>query len=225
MIYWDFEQRSEKWFEMRLGGVTSSRCGDVCAKVKDPRKMSEYRRKYLDEIIAERLSGTPVYHEVSKVMLAGLADEPLARAEYEFRTGNKVTQIGLATHPEIERFSASTDGLVEVPDSDDLGVLEIKCLKKENHTRILRTKQIPEEHHWQLYGELACTRCRWVDFVSYCADMPEKHQIWIRRFEWNQGMVFGLESEVIQFLGEVDREIQQLEKDHENQIIERLQPA
>jgi hypothetical protein len=42
------EQRSKEWFEMRLGVITGSRCGNV---------FKSNNLSFVDELIAERLSG------------------------------------------------------------------------------------------------------------------------------------------------------------------------
>jgi hypothetical protein len=227
VIYWDLEQNSEQWFEMRLGKVTSSRLDEVCAKRQDG-KESEKRKGYKNEKIAELLADRPVTHEVSKWMIQGLNDQPLAQAEYELRTGREVRAIGLAIHPEIEGFLASTDGIVLDPNANDMGVLEIKCPKMETHTKILRTRSIPDEYIWQMFGEMACTRCHWADFVSYCADMPQPYQLYVTRLSWDQGMIAGIESEVVQFLSEVNQEIQKLAMEYEYESksdVERLSLA
>jgi hypothetical protein len=48
------EQRSEEWFQARLGLVTASRVADVLAKIKSGESAS--RRNYKIQLVSERLS-------------------------------------------------------------------------------------------------------------------------------------------------------------------------
>ena len=49
------EQRTEEWFEARMGCVTASRTADVMAKTKSGYAAS--RANYMAELICERLTG------------------------------------------------------------------------------------------------------------------------------------------------------------------------
>ena len=55
------------------------------------------------------------------------------------------------------------------------------------------------------------TGAQWCDFVSFDPRLPEKHQLFIKRINYDPDMVNLLENSVIQFLGDVDLKIQQLE--------------
>jgi hypothetical protein len=91
---------------------------------------------------------------------------------------------------------------------------------------ILRSRSIPDRYLYQLFGEMACTRCRWADFVSYCADMPDAYQMYVARLEWDQGMIAGIESEVTQFLAEIQEELNRLESEYESKTnVERVSLA
>ena len=51
------EQRSEAWFQTRLGKVTASRIADVMAKLKTG-KASASRQNYQAQLVTERLTGS-----------------------------------------------------------------------------------------------------------------------------------------------------------------------
>jgi hypothetical protein len=220
MIYWDILQESEAWFELRLGSVTSSRVDDVLAKTKDMKRESDRRKGYRLEKLAEHFSRRPYRHGVGYALLEGKENEPLARCEYELRTGCRVRQIGLATHPAIYHFSASTDGLVGTE-----GVLEIKCPQLKQHMDILTTKVIPSDWMNQMWAELSCTGYQWVDFMSYNPDVAYPLQAYITRFYRDEGLIRGIESEVILFLDQVQQAISDLEHDYESVSHQRLQTA
>lgn len=201
----DCEQGSPEWLQMRVGCCTSSRLNDALAKLKDPKKESAARLNYRRELAVERLCNRAMEHFVTEAMQHGIEYEPIARAEYELATGQEVQQIGLAMHPTIKWFSASTDGLV-----GDKGILEIKCLGSLKHLDILLSNEIPEDYHWQMLGGLACTEREWCDFVSYDPRMPEGLQLFIKRFDRNSKLTCGMELEVEQFLKEVERMLETL---------------
>lgn len=207
MIVEDLIQLTPEWLAMRCGCCTSSRLNDALAKLKDPNKESAARATYRKELVVERLTGRTTAHYVSDAMLHGSETEPIARAEYEIATGREVKQIGLAVHPAIKYFAASTDGLV----GDD-GILEIKCLNSINHLDILATGEIPETYHWQMLGGMACTERSFCDFVSFDPRFPEPYQLFIKRFERNDALIAGMELEVQFFLEQVDESLKLLKE-------------
>lgn len=195
------------WMNMRCGAVTSSRLVDALAKpkrVKDKEVGKELacRATYRKELAIERLTGKTADHYVSKPMEWGTANEPVARTEYELAMGKEVKQIALAMHPSIKWFSASTDGLV----GDD-GILEIKCLNSINHLDILVAGEIPEEYHYQMLGGMACAERQYCDFVSFDPRLPEKLQLFVKRFERDDARIAAMELEVQQFLKEVENTV------------------
>jgi putative phage-type endonuclease len=199
-IIYDVEQLSGEWLTMRCGSCTSSRLNDALAKLKRKDGESAARSNYRKELVVERLTGRTAEHYVNDAMMWGIEQEPIARAEYELATGQEVRKIGLAMHPRIKWFSASTDGLV----GDD-GILEIKNLSSINHLDILVSGEIPVEYHWQMLGGIACAERKWCDFVSFDSRMPEGLQLFVKRFEYDQALISAMELEVEAFLAEVEK--------------------
>jgi hypothetical protein len=179
--------------------VTSSRLSAVVKKGRNAEASA--RETYKVELLAERISGDAEWHPVTWQMQEGLELEPVARTEYEFANGCEVEPIGLATHPSIKGFSASTDGLIEPG-----GMVEIKCPQKQAQTRLWLTRKIPDEYLWQAIGGLCCAERDWCDFVSYCPKMKLKHlQLYVQRIPRDQKLISALELEVEQFLKEVSQ--------------------
>lgn len=201
----EIEQGTADWLQMRCGCCTSSRLNDALAKLKRKDGESAARATYRKQLVIERLTGRATENYVSDAMIWGTETEPQARIEYEMHSGLEVKQIGLAMHPSIKWFSASTDGLV----GND-GILEIKCLSSVNHLDILMSGEIPEEYHWQMLGGMACTERQWCDFVSFDPRMPEGLQLFVKRFPRDQALISGMELEVEQFLSEVERDLSAL---------------
>jgi putative phage-type endonuclease len=188
------EQGTEEWKLARLGKVTASRVSAARAK-----KGTATRADYIADIITERLTGSPIESYTNAYMEWGTANEPLARAAYEIKTGIWVEQVGIVNHPTIPNFAASPDGLVWTD-----GLLEIKCPKTSTHLSWMMKGEPPSEHKHQMLAQLACTGREWVDFVSFDPRLPEHLQLFVVRFQPERKDIEDLEQDVMTFLAEVD---------------------
>jgi len=121
------EQRTEDWYQARLGHVTASQMSNVLATIKSGEAAS--RANYRIQVITERLVGAPTEDSfVSSAMQRGIDLEPVARSVYEAYRGVDVEECGFVQHPSIKWFGASPDGLI----GDD-GLIEIKCPNSQQH--------------------------------------------------------------------------------------------
>jgi putative phage-type endonuclease len=197
------EQRTEEWFAARCGKVTASRVADIIAKTKSGPSAS--RENYLAQLVCERLTGKPAESYSNAAMQWGTDTEPFARAAYEARMDLLVTEVGFIDHPWITMSGASPDGLANE------GMVEIKAPNTATHLQTLLDRKVPEKYITQMMWQMACADRPWCDFVSFDPRLPEKHQLFIKRINYDPEMVNLLENSVIQFLGDVDLKIQQLE--------------
>lgn len=197
------EQRSEEWFQARLGKVTASRVADVLAKIKSGESAS--RRNYKIQLVSERLTGERQETYINQAMQDGIDREVFARDRYIQQFG-EVEEVGFVKHPILEA-GASPDGMV----GED-GILEIKCPMGSTHTETLMTQDIPSRYIPQIQFQLLVTGRKWCDFVSYNPMFPEHPQIFVKRVEADPVYQKELESEVKQFLSEVDNVINKLKE-------------
>lgn len=155
---YSFPQGSDEWMQIRLGIVTASKFQDVISKGrgKAPSKMC---RSYMIKKAAEILTGTFRDQYQGYDMLRGIEQEPDARAEYEFRTGYSVDQIGFAKKGNI---GCSPDGLV-----GEFGGIEIKSAIPEVQIETVLANEIPSTHEPQIQGVIYVLDLDWLDFVSY----------------------------------------------------------
>lgn len=198
----DVEQRSTEWLNLRCGKVTASRVADVIAKTKTG--VSASRGNYLAQLVAERMTGQPSETYSNASMQWGTDTEPLARAAYEAHTGELVTEVGFVHHPVISFSGASPDGFVGG------NLIEIKCPNTATHIDHLLSGNVPTKYIPQMQWQMACTGSDWCDFVSFDPRMPEKHQLFIVRCQRDNDYISMLESEVKQFLSEVQDTINKL---------------
>jgi putative phage-type endonuclease len=197
------EQRSDAWFEARIGKVTASRVADVIAKTKTG--YSATRDNYMAQLVCERLTGQKGESFTNAAMQWGTETEPLARISYEVAQNVLVDEVGFVLHPTIEMAGASPDGLV----GDD-GLLEIKCPNTATHIETLLSQTVPGKYNTQMQFQMACTGRSWCDFVSFDNRLPAELQLFVKRVPRDNMYIRLMEEEIVKFLNELDIKIAQL---------------
>lgn len=201
------QQRTKEWFQARLGCLTASNAWRVLARTRKGEKTSEYQ-KYMDELLAEIVSGESIPHPTTPAMQWGIDHESDARGRYELETGNIVTECGFIRHPTIPNLGASPDGLV----GED-GLVEIKCPTVAKTVTRWKDNVVPEEHRAQMIIQLACTGRKWCDFVSYDPRFKgefEKMQFFLKRFQPEQAEIDSAVAACDEFLKELYSKIADL---------------
>lgn len=204
------DQHTQEWWDARLGKVTASRIGDLMAR-NQPKKgqtVGDWSAKhwnYLDEKVAERITGKARDRKKVASLDHRLELEPDARAAYEFYYDAEVVQVGFIEHPRIPGAGASPDGLVGTK-----GGLEIKCLDPENHIDLISAGCINRDYLYQCQFGMACTDRPWWDFLAFCPEMPEEGRVWRQRIDRDDALISTVESCVIEFLLAVDQKVAQV---------------
>ena len=193
----DAPQNTAAWHENRLGKVTASRVFDIM-----PGKRGGYlapRKKYMLELLAERITGVELDNFVSKAMQWGTDTESLARSAYEAWTGSIVTEVGFIEHPTIPSFGSSPDGLI----GED-GGLELKCPTQTTHLEVMSTGAINPRYIYQMQTGMMCTGREYWDYVDYDPRMPEFAMYYCVRVKAVPLMFQQIEHEVRLFITELD---------------------
>jgi len=156
------EQGTDAWLAARLGIPSASMYAKI---ITTQGKWSTQADSYINQLVAEKLTGetTPFYQ--NEHMTRGTELEPDARQMYEFITGAEVQEVGFCLHDTLEA-GASPDGLV----GED-GGLEIKCPAPATHVEYLRGNKLPSKYKQQVMGCLWITGREWWDFMSYHPNM------------------------------------------------------
>lgn len=191
------DQGSEPWFKARLGIPSASHFKDVLAKGS-----GKSRHNYMLKLAAEILTEERRESYQSADMLRGTKLEPLARAEYEFITGNSVNQIGLA---KLGRISCSPDGLV-----GSNGGIEVKSTIAETQIVTVQSGKIPSAHKAQIQGNIMILDLEWMDFISYSPLIKNKNYIFIKRMYPDPEYIANLQKELITFIRELDQMVQDM---------------
>ena len=91
MIILDHEQGSPEWLAARLGKPSASMFSKLITLSGKPSTSAD---GYIDELIAERLTGKSEPFHVTSWMQRGTELEPDARESYKFISGNDVLETG-----------------------------------------------------------------------------------------------------------------------------------
>ena len=197
------QQRTEEWYNIRLGRVTASRVSDVLAQTRTGPSTS--RKNYMMELMVERMTNRKQESYTNTYMQHGIDNEPIARAAYEKVIDGLVHEIGFVMHPAIPMFGCSPDGFV----GDD-GLCEIKCPNTAQHVDTI-LYGFPSRYKAQVQAQMACTERLWCDFVSYDPRMPEHQQLVRIRVKRDNQYIESMEDEVEGFLGELDELVMTIE--------------
>lgn len=173
MKFYDVEQNTPEWDELRLGKATASNF--ACFMANYGKAFGEPAKDYALQIALEIATGRKAEHSfTNKHMERGHAQEPLARMLYEEMHFVTVRNGGFFCHG---THGDSPDG--RVVESD--GVVEFKAVTAPAHYATIRRGSYDPAYKWQLVGHLDCTGCQWVDFGSFCSDFPEDKQLVVYR--------------------------------------------
>jgi len=188
---------------MRLGNITGSRLGAIMPGVKG--KYLAARATYMEELVAEILTGETAPTFMNSAMEHGVNTEPLAIGAYEANSGVFTQEVGICTHPTIEGFMASPDALV----GED-GCLEIKSPNTTTHLKTMSTGKVKRDYEWQVYAEMICAERKWCDFVSYDPRLPEVSSYFTKRYTLTESIKTQIETEVKKFLAELKEMVEEL---------------
>lgn len=194
-----FPQQSVQWFKIKLGVLSAGSFAKVLAKESKKTQIGKSvgsRKGYLYKLASEILTGVPQDTYQNSHMERGNTQEPLARVEYEFVTGNSVNEIGFALRG---RIGCSPDGLV-----GSSGGIEIKSVIPSKQIETVLANKIPPSHKAQIQGCMLILDCEWFDFVSYSPLIKNKNYMFIKRMCRDEDYISNLQGEIIRFIKELD---------------------
>lgn len=158
----DIEQGSDEWKLARSAIPTASSFDKIITPTGSPSSQAD---GYMNKLLAEWLTGSPIETYRGEWMERGIALEGDARMTYEFIKDVEVQQVGLVYLDEDRLVSASPDGLT--PD----GGYETKCPAPHTHVQYLLDDRMPNKYKPQVQGSMWVTgRPHW-DFMSYHPEM------------------------------------------------------
>ena len=189
------EQGSPEWLAARLGIPSAS----MFAKIVTTKGIwSASADAYINQLVAERLTGEREEGFQSHHMLRGTELEPDARDLYSLMSDAEVTEVGFCLHDTLSA-GCSPDGLI----GED-GGLEMKCPAPSTHVEYLRGGVLPSKYKQQVMGCLWITGREWWDFVSYHPTMKPL----IVRVERDEEYIAALEKCVTKAVNLIDENVE-----------------
>jgi hypothetical protein len=193
------EQRTKCWYDARRGNPTASSFSKL---ITSTGKRAASADAYIDELVAEKITGESKFIPTTAAMQHGIDTEPEARDLYSFLRDVEVIEIGLCLHDSIDA-GASPDGLV----GDD-GLLEVKCPQPHTMVKYLRENRLPPEYRAQVMGQLWICEREWCDFLAY---HPKMKPLLIR-VERDEEFISALAEIVTEAVESIDANFKQLRK-------------
>lgn len=190
------EQGSPEWFEARLGVPSASMFSKI---VTTKGTWSTQADSYINQLVAEQLTGEREEIYQSHHMIRGVELEPEARDMYCLMTNSEVQEVGFCLHDTL-KAGCSPDGLV-----GEHGGLEIKCPAPATHVEYLRGGVLPSRYKQQVMGCLWVTQRDWWDFMSYHPNMKPL----IVRVERDEEYISALEECVAKAVSLIEENVNQ----------------
>jgi putative phage-type endonuclease len=199
------EQRSEEWFEARLGRVTGSKAASVWDKTAKGLRTAGWTN-YQDQLLAEMLTGLSaddVY--VNFEMQRGIDLEPVARRALSKHIGAAIRETGFLAHKTL-RAGASLDG-----DIDDFrAVVELKCPKTTTQLRYIEAGALPDLYMGQCLHNLYVTGAEVLYFGSFDDRLPPHLQLFVKEMRAQDMPLEEYDRDITAFLKQLSERAQAL---------------
>jgi hypothetical protein len=160
------EQGTDKWLALRAGCITASSFKSLVTS-RGEKTATSTRDTYLNQIIAERLTGKPVDTFKNADMERGNEREGAARDLFGAIMEVDVKEVGFHLHDDYD-IGCSSDGLFCL--DSDTGV-EIKSPRASTHIRYMRNKKLPTEYMQQVQLSMWLLEVDRYFFFSYHPDL------------------------------------------------------
>lgn len=173
MKIYNFEQRTEDWYNIRKGKMTASNAETIIANGKG-------LETYIYNLMAEYYSSAEKESYINADMQRGIDLEPEARLEFEFYTDLDVQEVGFIEHNDF--IGVSPDGLI----GDD-GLIEIKCPNDSIYFKLLLSNNIKPEYIAQMQMQMYVTDRQYCYFVSYNPNFEKS--LYIKKINRDEEMI------------------------------------
>ena len=160
------EQGTDKWLALRAGCITASSFKSLVTS-RGEKTATSTRDTYLNQVIAERLTGKPVDTFKNADMERGNEREGAARDLFGAIMEVDVKEVGFHLHDDYD-IGCSSDGLFCL--DSDTGV-EIKSPRASTHIKYMRNKKLPTEYMQQVQLSMWLLEVEKYFFFSYHPDL------------------------------------------------------
>lgn len=174
-MWYDVDQNTDEWLDMRAGKVTGSSIAKVMANFG--KAFGSPAKDLAATCAIEQLTGKRQnsVNYTNHHMDRGHIEEPIARALYEEMYFVDVTNGGFYDNGNT---GSSPDGRV----FDD-GLVEIKSAIISVHYARIKKGTFDSAYKWQFIFNMREAKRSYIDFISYCADFPEESKLYVYRLD------------------------------------------
>ena len=172
MKFYDIDQNSEEWKDLRLGKFTASTFSDLFMA-----KTTAVYQKAIIKVAFERVTGESEESYYNTWMQRGHEKEPFARENYELFTFNSLENGGFYEYSDF--IGASPDAKIKGQN----GGCEFKCPSFQVYNEYLQTQKLPKSYFWQIHGQLLCTGWDFIDYMPFSSPKLKQILITIERNE------------------------------------------
>ncbi len=168
MLIHEVEQGTDEWHQLRAGIPTASEFSKIVTGTgKESTSLKIYAYNLAAEAFAEKKFDT---FEGNQHTERGNQLEAEAAEQYGFISDIEPQEIGFITNDAMT-YGCSPDRLL-----NDDGLLEIKCLKSDNHIETMlyykKHNKAPSKYYPQVQGQMLVTGRNWCDLFFYHPDLP-----------------------------------------------------
>lgn len=175
--WYDVEQNSEEWFDLRKGVITSSNFDAIMShSLKDGKfnplaKWGETSKEYAHKIALERITNRYINSNKKLYQFErGHKYEPMARSYYEKYADCEVESGGFY---KLGDFGDSPDGIIKHVS----GSLELKVREHKEHGETIKRGFPSPSKKWQYIGHILIGDKDYCDYGSFCPEYPEDKRI------------------------------------------------
>jgi hypothetical protein len=164
----EVEQRSDEWYALRLGIPTASEFSKLVTSKGEPSKSAAV---YAMSLAGELFAGASIdAFEGNSWTDRGRELEDEALALYEFAADTQIKKVGFITDDD-KTMGCSPDALVGFE-----GMVEVKCLKAENHIKSIlyfqKNAHCEPKYVQQTQGQMMIAESKWCDLVFFHPQLP-----------------------------------------------------
>lgn len=175
------EQRSEAWFDLRKGKITSSEVHKIMGKDA----LTETAKTYLLDKVSETLGGFTAL-ATGPALDWGTELEDTAIQIYSEVRGVEVQKASFIAYN--DHYGGSPDGLVGAE-----GIVEVKCpYNSTNHFKhgLIKSdadfKKMKPDYYYQCISNMICANAQWCDFISFDPRVKPEYSMYIYRLNRNE---------------------------------------
>lgn len=185
------EQRSDEWFAVKVGKLSSSIFPDLMKTPKQRLEWNQTQMAILRKVAAELFTGGVEDSFSSRAIEWGVEHEDYARELWAIENFETVRTCGFYQHSE---YIGSSPDFIIIRDGVDWGVGEIKCPTSKNHVLyLLDPGELLKAYYGQVLGQSLVTGLHNYVLTSFDPRFPDGKQFVTMSGTFNNDELKGLE--------------------------------